>query len=84
MIKSVSDNISIPIIAFGGVYTWQHFVDGIKKGKADAISAANIFHYTEHSTYNAKKFLQESGLNVRMPEFYKLPTPRRPKYDEIF
>ena len=72
------------MISFGGVGKWEHFVDGINVGNADAVSAANIFHYTEHSTFNAKKFLFESKLNVRMQEFYKLPTPRKPKYDEIF
>ncbi len=84
LLKEITDNVRIPVISFGGVGEWKHFADGINIGNADAVSAANIFHYTEHSTYNAKKFLQESGLNVRMPEFYKLPTPRRPKYDEMF
>lgn len=84
LLKLITKNVSIPVISFGGVGDWQHFVDGINIGNADAISAANIFHYTEHSTFNAKKFLWEAGLNVRMPEFYKLPTPRKPKYDEIF
>ncbi|NDB90522.1 MAG: glycosyl amidation-associated protein WbuZ [Thaumarchaeota archaeon] len=84
LIKNVTQNVSIPVIAFGGVGNWQHFVDAINIGKADAVSAANIFHYTEHSTYNAKEFLSNAGINVRMPVFYKLPTPRRPKYDEIY
>jgi len=84
LIKNVVENVSIPVIAFGGVGDWKHFVDGINIGKADAVSAANIFHYTEHSTYNAKEFMHDAGVNVRMPIFYKLPTPRRPKYDEIY
>lgn len=84
LLKEVCANVNIPVIAFGGVGEWQHFVDGIKIGKADAVSAANIFHYTEHSTYNAKEFMYKSGLNVRMPQFYKLPTPRKPKYNEIY
>jgi|TARA_B110000495_G_C23038854_1_gene621714 cyclase len=84
LLKSITKNVSIPVISFGGVGNWQHFVDGINIGKADAVSAANIFHHIEHSTFNAKKFLFEAGLNVRMPEFYKLPTHRKPKYDEIF
>ena len=84
LVNQVSTSVSIPIIAFGGVGNWQHFVDAIIKGKADAVSAANIFHFSEHSTYNAKKFMLESGLNVRMPKFYKLPTPRMPKYNEIY
>lgn len=84
LLQQVCKNVSIPVIAFGGVGKWQHFVDGIKSGKADAVSAANIFHYTEHSTYEAKKFMQKAGLNVRIPQFYKLPTPRKPKYNEIY
>ena len=84
LIKMISEKISIPVIAFGGVGKWQDLVDGIKIGKADAVSAANIFHYTEHSTFNAKEYMMKAGLNVRMPKFYKLPTPRKPKYNEIF
>ena len=84
LIRMVSERISIPVIAFGGVGKWQDLVDGINIGKADAVSAANIFHYTEHSTFNAKEYMLKAGLNVRMPKFYKLPTPRRPKYNEIY
>jgi len=84
LIKQVSDAVKIPIIAFGGVGNWEHFVEGITKGKADAVSAANIFHFTEHSTYNAKEFMIKANLNVRIPKFYNLPTPRKPKYNEIY
>lgn len=84
LLKKVCGQVTIPVIAFGGVGEWQHLVDGITLGKADAVSAANIFHYTEHSTYKAKEFMQKANLNVRVSQFYKLPTPRRPKYDEIF
>ena len=84
LVNQVSTTVGIPIIAFGGVGHWQHFVDGIVKGKADAVSAANIFHFSEHSTYNAKKFMIDAGLNVRIPKFYRLPTPRKPKYNEIY
>jgi len=84
LLQKVCENVTIPVIAFGGVGKWQHFVDGIKIGKADAVSAANIFHYTEHSTYEAKKFMENAGINVRSPQFYKLPTPRKPKYNEIY
>ena len=82
--KIVIECEEIPVIAFGGVVNWQHLVDGIKKGNANAVSAANIFHYTEHSTFHAKKFLAEAGLEVRKPDFYEIPTPRKPKYEEIF
>ena len=84
LISRVSNAVTIPVIAFGGVGKWQDFVDGINIGKADAVSAANIFHFTEHSTFNAKDFMIRSGLNVRKSKFYNLPSPRKPKYSEIF
>ncbi|MDE1818496.1 MAG: imidazole glycerol phosphate synthase cyclase subunit [Thaumarchaeota archaeon] len=84
LLQQVSKSVNIPVISFGGVGEWQHFVDGINVGNADAVSAANIFHYTEHSTYKAKEFMYNAGLNVRLPQFYKVPTSRRPKYNEIY
>ena len=68
LLKQVCESVSIPVIAFGGVGKWEHLVDGIRKGNADAVSAANIFHYTELSIKNAKKYLVESGLNFRKVE----------------
>jgi imidazole glycerol-phosphate synthase subunit HisF len=65
LIKSITDYVSIPVIAMGGVFTWDHLSDGITMAKADAVAAANIFHYTEHSTKKAKKYLLDSGLNFR-------------------
>jgi cyclase len=61
----VTENVSIPVIAMGGVLTWNHLADGITVAKADAVAAANIFHYTEHSTKKAKKYLLDAGLNFR-------------------
>jgi len=49
----------------GGVFTWQHLADGITRGGADAVAAANIFHYTEQSTRKAKAFLEACGIAVR-------------------
>ena len=60
----MSHAVSIPTIAFGGAFKWQDFVDGIRVG-ADAVAAANIFHYTEHSTKKAKRFMRDNGINVR-------------------
>lgn len=67
LIKSLSDATKIPVIACGGVGRFQHFVDGIEKGKASAVSAANIFHFTEMSYKSAKKHMSKAGINVRMP-----------------
>lgn len=63
-LKAVCGTVSVPVIAFGGVFTWQHLLEGIQAG-ADAVAAANIFHYTEHSTKKAKTYLLEHGVNVR-------------------
>jgi len=69
LVKSVANSVHIPVIALGGVGTWEHLAHGISEGQADAVAAANIFHYTENSVYNAKKYLFEQGLNVREPKF---------------
>ncbi|MEK7642649.1 MAG: imidazole glycerol phosphate synthase cyclase subunit [Patescibacteria group bacterium] len=66
LIKNITDNVGIPVIALGGVGKWQDLVDGVKLGGASAVSAANIFHYTEQSTRQAKKHMVEIGLDVRI------------------
>lgn len=65
LIRKVVDTVNIPVIAMGGVLTWDHLVDGVIKGGAEAVAAANIFHYTEHSTKKAKQAMQEAGIDVR-------------------
>jgi len=81
MLKKVSLAVGIPVIASGGAGEWQHFVDAIVKGKSDAVSAANIFHYSEQSTKKAKDFMNAAGINIRQPAFYEISTPRLPTYD---
>ncbi len=66
LIRSVKASVTIPVIACGGVGKWSDMADGITKGGADAVSAANIFHYTEQSTRHAKKALIEDGIDVRL------------------
>lgn len=66
LLQKVSECVSIPVIALGGVGTFEHLVEGIKKGKASAVAAANIFHFTELSVLNAKKYMQSSGIDVRI------------------
>jgi cyclase len=65
LLKGVVEAVDIPVIAMGGVLTWQHLVEGVKEGGADAVAAANIFHYTEHSTKKAKEYLRQAGIDVR-------------------
>lgn len=63
-LKVICSLVDIPVIAFGGVFTWEHLVQGIQNG-ADAVAAANIFHYTEQSTKKAKIYLANAGIPVR-------------------
>jgi cyclase len=80
LVRRLSDAVGVPVIAMGGVGKWDHFVDGIRDGGADAVAAGNIFHYTEHSTKKAKEFMAKAGIDVRASAFYKVDMPRRPKY----
>ncbi len=66
-LKAICTAVSVPVIAFGGVFTWNHLVEGIEAG-ADAVAVANQFHYTEHSTRKAKRHLVQSGIAVRREE----------------
>jgi len=63
---AVSDAVSVPVIASGGVGNLQHLVDGITVGRADAVLAASIFHYGEHTIGAAKRFMAEQGISVRL------------------
>ena len=65
LLKKIVEAVGIPVIAMGGVFNWQHLVDGILIGGAEAAAAANIFHYTEHSTKKAKEFMRVAGIDVR-------------------
>ena len=64
--SAVSDAVNVPVIASGGVGNLQHLVDGVKTGKADAVLAASIFHFGEHSIPEAKQFMAEQGVEVRL------------------
>ncbi|HNA26935.1 MAG TPA: imidazole glycerol phosphate synthase subunit HisF [Nitrospira sp.] len=63
---AVSARLSIPVIASGGVGTLEHLYDGLVKGKADAVLAASIFHYRTHTIQQAKTYLRERGVPVRL------------------
>lgn len=64
--RAVSDAVSVPVIASGGVGSLQHLVDGVTLGHADAVLAASIFHYGEHTIGAAKRFMAEQGISVRL------------------
>ena len=64
--RAVSEAVSVPVIASGGVGTLDHLYEGIVQGKADAVLAASIFHYREHTVKEAKEFLRAKGIAVRL------------------
>lgn len=63
--RAVSDAVSVPVIASGGVGNLQHLVDGVLKGHADAVLAASIFHFGEFSIPQAKQYMSEHGITMR-------------------
>lgn len=64
--RTISDNVSIPVIASGGAGKLEHFADAFTEGKADAVLAASLFHYKELEIMEVKKYLREQGISVRM------------------
>jgi imidazole glycerol-phosphate synthase subunit HisF len=66
--RGVSDAVNIPVIASGGVGGLQDLADGIKLGHADAVLAASIFHYGQHTVQEAKRFMAEQGIPMRLAQ----------------
>lgn len=64
--RAVAEAVPIPVIASGGVGELQHLVDGVKQGGADAVLAASIFHFAEYSVGEAKRFMADQGVEVRL------------------
>lgn len=64
--RAISDAVSVPVIASGGVGNLQHLVDGIVDGGADAVLAASIFHFGQYTLRQAKEFMIEKKLEVRL------------------
>lgn len=64
--RAVADAVTIPVIASGGVGTLQHLADGVTQGRADAVLAASIFHYGEFTVRQAKEFMRNQGIEVRL------------------
>jgi cyclase len=64
--RAVSESVHIPVIASGGVGSLQDLVDGVTLGSADAVLAASIFHFGQHTVGEAKRYLSERGICVRM------------------
>ena len=64
--SAISEAVSIPVIASGGVGNLDHLADGIIEGKADAVLAASIFHFAEYTIEQAKLHMQSRGIEVRL------------------
>ena len=64
--KLISDAVEVPIIASGGVGNLQHLVDGVLLGGADAVLAASIFHYGEYTIHEAKEFMHNNNVEIRL------------------
>ncbi len=64
--RTVSEAVSVPVIASGGVGKLEHLAEGVLEGKADAVLAASIFHFAEHSVGEAKQCMAERGIEVRL------------------
>lgn len=63
--RAVSEAVRIPVIASGGVGSLEHLAQGVLSGRADAVLAASIFHYGQHTVAEAKTYMAERGIEVR-------------------
>ena len=63
--RAIADAVSVPVIASGGVGTLAHLVEGVAEGHANALLAASIFHFGQHSIAEAKATLAAAGIAVR-------------------
>ncbi|MGB4248854.1 MAG: imidazole glycerol phosphate synthase subunit HisF [Pseudohongiellaceae bacterium] len=64
--RAVSESVSVPIIASGGVGNLQDLADGVLEGKADAVLAASIFHFGEYTIPEAKRYMADKGITMRL------------------
>lgn len=64
--RAISEAVSVPVIASGGVGELEHLVEGVKQGRADAVLAASIFHFGEYTIEEAKRRMAANGIEVRL------------------
>ncbi|WP_334109199.1 imidazole glycerol phosphate synthase subunit HisF [Methylobacillus sp.] len=64
--RAISEAVDVPIIASGGVGNLVHLVEGVREGGADAVLAASIFHYGEYTVRQAKEYMRDQGIEVRL------------------
>ena len=65
LLRAIGERVAIPVIASGGVGTLEHLREGLDEGGADAVLAASIFHFRQHTVGEAKRYLAERGVPVR-------------------
>ena len=66
LLRKVSEFLNIPLIASGGVGTLEHFYEGVKIGKANALLAASVFHFNEISIKEVKEYLLKRNIEIRL------------------
>ena len=66
--RAVADAVPVPVIASGGVGELRHLADGIRLGRADAVLAASIFHYGQHTVGEAKRYMAQQGIPMRITD----------------
>ncbi|MBZ9559021.1 MULTISPECIES: imidazole glycerol phosphate synthase subunit HisF [Modicisalibacter] len=64
--RAISDAVAVPVIASGGVGNLDHLVEGVTRGAADAVLAASIFHFGEYTIPDAKRYMSEHGIEMRL------------------
>lgn len=66
LVRAVSETVPVPVIACGGVGSLEHLYEGLQTGQADAVQAATLFHYGQHTIGEVKQYLFSRGVNVRL------------------
>lgn len=66
LMKRITDSVNVPVIASGGVGNLQHLADGVLQGGVDAVLAASIFHFGEYTVGEAKRFMAQQGIEMRL------------------
>lgn len=66
LMKKITQSVNVPVIASGGVGNLQHLADGVLQGGADAVLAASIFHFGEYTVDEAKRFMAQQGIEMRL------------------
>jgi cyclase len=64
--RAVSEAVSVPVIASGGVGSVAHLADGVTEGRADAVLAASVFHFGDFTVRQAKEYMRSRGIEVRL------------------